>query len=269
MQPVKKLLFILTAVLLKGHLSSSAQEATISEKIMDFKTYAYSDPDPVARITKHYPYYRFDGFSNKAEKQGWKIVTLENPYIKVLVAPEIGGKVLGAIDKSSGEEFIYFNKVLKFRDIAMRGAWASGGIEFNFGSIGHAPTTASPVNYLLKENSDGSVSCFVGAPDVTSRTEWRVEIRLQPDKSYFETSAIWYNPSDQNTSLYNWMTASVDATNDLEYYFPGRTEIGHGGEASSWPVDENNIDISQVKLIIAEIKQKNIFRRANNGKNYN
>ncbi len=224
-----------------------AQKATITKSYETFKTYAFSDPDPVARITKHYPYYRFDGFTNTPEEQKWTIITLENDYIKVFVAPEIGGKVLGAIEKSTGEEFIYYNKVVKFRDIAMRGAWTSGGIEFNFGTIGHAPTTASPVNYLLQENSDGSVSCFVGAPDITSRTEWRVEIRLQPDKSFFETNAIWYNPSDLKTSMYNWMTASVDASDDLEYYFPGTTQIGHDGDAYSWPVTDKGIDISAYK----------------------
>lgn len=244
---MKQIFILFCIILLFCKQETSAQKASISETITNFKTYPYSDPDPVAHITRHYPYYRFDGFTSTPKEQGWKIVTLENQYIKVLVAPEIGGKVLGAIDKSTGEEFIYLNKVVKFRDIAMRGAWTSGGIEFNFGSIGHAPTTASPVNYLLKENSDGSVSCFVGAPDITSRTEWRVEIRLQADKSYFETNAIWYNPSNLNTSLYNWMTASVDATDDLEYYFPGNTEIGHGGEASPWPLNKKGLDISRYK----------------------
>lgn len=222
-------------------------QATITENAVKFKTYPYSDPDPVARITKFYPYFRFDGFTNTPVEKEWKIVTLENEYIKVYVAPEIGGKVLGAIEKSTGEEFIYFNKVVKFRDIAMRGAWTSGGIEFNFGSIGHAPTTASPVNYLLKNNDDGSVSCIVGAPEITSRTEWRVEIRLPANASYFETNALWYNPSNQKTSLYNWMTASVDASYDLEYFFPGHTEIGHGGEYGSWPVNKDGIKISEYK----------------------
>jgi len=244
---MKSKYFLLCTVLLICSQFSFAQKATISETVTNFKTYPFSDPDPVAKITKHYPYYRFDGFTNEPKEQDWKIITLENEYIKVLVAPEIGGKVLGAIDKSTGEEFIYLNKVVKFRDIAMRGAWTSGGIEFNFGSIGHAPATASPVNYILKENKDGSVSCIVGAPDITSRTEWRVEIRLPADKSYFETNAIWYNPSDLKTSLYNWMTASVDATEDLEYYFPGNTQIGHGGEAYPWPVNDKGVDISLYK----------------------
>ena len=65
----------------------------------------------------------------------WKVVTLENDYIKLWVLPEVGGKVWGAIEKSTGEEFLYKNEVLKFRNIAMRGPWTSGGIEFNFGII--------------------------------------------------------------------------------------------------------------------------------------
>jgi len=76
---------------------------------------------------------------------------LENKYVKVSVFPEIGGKVWGAIEKSTNNEFIYYNSVVKFRNIAMRGPWTSGGIEFNFGIIGHAPTTATPVDYSFKK----------------------------------------------------------------------------------------------------------------------
>jgi hypothetical protein len=124
-----------------------AQQATVREYSRTFLTYPYGDPNPIARTGKIYPYYRFDGYATKGINHDWKIVELENDWIKVLIAPEMGGKILGAIEKSTGKEFIYFNKVVKFRDIAMRGAWTSGGIEFNFGSIGNAPTTASPVDY--------------------------------------------------------------------------------------------------------------------------
>ena len=70
----------------------------------------------------------------RLEDQDWKVVTLANDYIEVYVLPEVGGKVWGAIEKSTGEEFIYRNEVMKFRNIAMRGPWTSGGIEFNFGT---------------------------------------------------------------------------------------------------------------------------------------
>jgi len=53
----------------------------------------------------------------------------------------------------------------------MRGPWTSGGIEFNFGLIGHNPSTATPVDYTVLTNEDGSVSCFVGNLDLPSRTK--------------------------------------------------------------------------------------------------
>ncbi|MDD4645025.1 MAG: DUF5107 domain-containing protein [Bacteroidales bacterium] len=222
----------------------AAQSAGIREYNRLFLTYPYSDPNPVARTGKIYPYFRFDGYTTQGINRDWKIVELENEWIRVLIAPEMGGKILGAIEKSTGQEFIYFNKVIKFRDIAMRGAWTSGGIEFNFGSIGHAPTTATPVDYLTRTNSDGSVSCIVGAMDLTSRTEWRGEIRLPKDKARIETDLFWFNATDMSTSKYHWATAAADAAPDLTYYYPGDHYIGHGGEESPWPVLADGRNIS-------------------------
>ena len=51
--------------------------------------------------------------------------------------------------------------------------------------IGHSPATATPVDYVLRENQDGSVSCIVGTMDLPSRTQWRVEVRLPADRAYF------------------------------------------------------------------------------------
>ncbi len=241
-------LTLLTLITLLYSISSGllhGQNATVKEYVRPFLTYPFSDPNPVARTGKIYPYFRFDGFATQGVTKDWKIVELENEWIKVMIAPEMGGKILGAIEKSTGQEFIYFNKVVKFRDISMRGAWTSGGIEFNFGSIGHAPTTATPVDYLTRTNPDGSVSCMIGAMDLTSRSEWRVEIRLPADKAWIETNLFWYNPMDLSTSKYHWATAAADASPDLTYYFPGQHYIGHEGEESPWPILADGRNISK------------------------
>ena len=222
-----------------------ARQATVKESNQVFRTYPFSDPDPIAKMTNIYPYFRFEGYSIRPVDRKWKVVTLENPYIKVTIAPEIGGKILGAFEKSSGKAFIYANKVVKFREIAMRGPWTSGGIEFNFGDIGHTPATSTPVDYATRTNEDGSVSCIVGALDLASRTEWRVEIRLPKDKAYFQTESFWYNPTDLNTSLYHWMNAAADASPDLQLLYPGSGFIDHGGGAFSWPHDNTGRDISR------------------------
>jgi len=140
--------------------------------------------------------------------------------------------------KETGHEFVYRNEVMKFRNIALRGPWTSGGIEFNFGIIGHTPATATPVDYVLKKNADGSVSCFVGAMDLPSRTQWRVEVRLPADRAYFETNVLWFNPTPLEQPYYNWMTAAASARDDLEMTIPGDAYLTHPGEARPWPVDD-------------------------------
>jgi tetratricopeptide (TPR) repeat protein len=243
---IMRKLFLL--VLLSITLSAVyGQNASIREEYIPFTTYSFSDPDPVARPGKIYPYFRFEVFSSVPVVKEHKMVVLENKWIKVWVAPEIGGKVWGALDKKNNKYFIYHNNVVKFRDISMRGAWTSGGIEHNFGSIGHAPTVATPVDYYIQNNPDGSVSCFVGAIELTSRTEWRAEIRLPADKAWFEINSYWNNPTDLKTSLYHWQTAAADATNDLQFYFPGKAHIDHSGNEFSWPVMDDGRDISLYK----------------------
>lgn len=209
-----------------------------------FKTYPFSDPDPIPMPGKIYPYFRFEGYSAKGEMHNWKMVEMENDYIKLWIVPEIGGKIWGAIEKSTGKEFIYYNHVVKFRDVAMRGPWTSGGIEMNFGIIGHAPTCSAPVDYIIRENNDGSVSCFIGAIDLPSRTRWSVEINLPKDKSYFTTRSFWDNPTGLEQSYYHWMNLGIKTAGNLEFVFPGNYYLGHDGKYFPWPVDEQNRKIN-------------------------
>ena len=216
-----------------------------TETVETVKTYPFSDPDPVADPSDlFYPYFRFDGFSAKGTDRQWKVVSLENDYIKLTLFPEIGGKIWGAVDKTTGKEFIYNNHVVKFRDIAMRGPWTSGGIEFNFGIIGHAPTSSTPVDYVTRQKPDGSVSCYVSSYELVTRTLWTVEVNLPKDKAYFTTTTTWHNSSSIDQPYYQWMNAGYPAAGNVEFCYPGTNYIGHGGELHSFPLDEQGRDIS-------------------------
>ncbi|MEZ5316824.1 MAG: DUF5107 domain-containing protein [Vicinamibacterales bacterium] len=229
-----------TARATTGQAASPARAARITEDVRTIATYPFSEPSPIpilTRDTRLYPYHAFEGYAHEATPRPWKVVHLENELIEVFVLPEVGGKVWGARVKRNGHEFIYRNEVLKFRNIALRGPWTSGGIEFNFGVIGHAPSTATPVDYVLRTNADGSVSCIVGAMDLPSRTDWRVEIRLPADSAAFETRVLWQNTTPLEQPYYNWMTAAASATDDLEMSLPGRAYLQHSGAPEAWPVD--------------------------------
>jgi lipopolysaccharide biosynthesis regulator YciM len=221
--------------------SSFAQEsAVIREYNKTFTTYPFSDPNPIPTYTNIYPYFRYDGFTDKPIQKQWKVVELENAYIKLMILPEVGGKIWSAIEKSTGRSFIYDNHVVKFRDIAMRGPWTSGGIEPNYGIIGHTPNSVTPVDYLTRKNDDGSVSCIISVLDLLTRTTWTMEVNLPKDKAYFTTKSFWYNSNTTDEPYYHWMNTGIKTKGGLQYIFPGTNYLGHEGEHGDWPINKQN-----------------------------
>jgi len=209
----------------------------IKEIEEDYVTYPFSDPNPIPVFGKIYPYYRFDGYTTQSIKTKQKTVILENDYLKIKILPEIGGKIWSVVDKTSGKEMFYDNKVIKFRDISLRGPWTNGGIEFNYGITGHSPSCSFRVDYLTQQNENGSVSCFISDFDLFTRSRWTVEINLPKDNGWFTTSSFWHNGNSGSQPYYSWINTGVSASEDLEVICPGTYAIGQGGDTSPWPLD--------------------------------
>lgn len=223
--------------------------ATAKEITKNLLTYAYDSPREYYSPGRLYPYHRFDSFSAKGKMQKWKMIEMENEYIKVWICPAIGGKVWGAIDKKTGKEFFYYNHVVKFRDVASRGPWTSGGLEMNFGVIGHAPWASSQVDYQITYQPNGNAVCTIGGLDVSLGTNWRVQLILPVDKAYLETKVLWYNNTSWEKPYYQWMNLGVKVSGDLRYQYPGNRYLTHDGKSNPWPkesghridrYDENN-----------------------------
>jgi hypothetical protein len=217
------------------------QNTVVREYKKVFTTYPFSDPDPIPKpASKIYPYFRFDGFTDKPIRKEWKVVELENDFIKIMILPEVGGKIWSATEKSTGKDFIYNNHVIKFRDIAMRGPWTSGGIEANYGVIGHTPGCATPVDYTIVKKDDGSISCVIGLLDLLTRTSWRLDVNLPKDKAYITTSSFWFNATSYEQPYYTWMNTGIKAAGNLEFVYPGKNYLGHDGEFHDWPINKQN-----------------------------
>jgi tetratricopeptide (TPR) repeat protein len=220
--------------------SGASSRAVVREYEQIFTTYPFSDPDPVPTMSRFYPYFRYDGYTDQPVQKKWKVVELSNDYLRVLILPEIGGKIWAAIEKSTGKSFIYFNHVVKFRDVSMRGPWTSGGIEPNYGIMGHTPNCFSPVDYLVRRNSDGSASCCIGVLDLLTRSQWRLEIRLPAGQACFTTRSFWHNGSNLEEPYYTWMNVGIRAAGNLEFVYPGTAYLGHDGRAFAWPTNHAN-----------------------------
>lgn len=229
-----------------GSINLHAQ-SIVKETEMEIPTYPFSDPDPIPMLygqPELYPYFKFSTYTNSSQLKKWKVIVLENDYLKVEILPEVGGKIWGITEKKTGYDIIYKNSTLKFRNIATRGPWSSGGIEFNFGFFGHTPYASTPVNYKLESMKNGDAVCWLGASDLPSNSDWRVRIILPSDKAYVKIEYNWINRSPNIHAYYYWTNAAVRATKDLCFFYAGTHQIGHGGDSHLFPRDEEGRDLS-------------------------
>jgi len=239
--------FLLILGLLIFPISLQA-EISIKEIFLDIPTYLTGpdDPNPPLWNLRVYPYPMQTDITTQKVIKTYKVVVMENDYIKVMILPEVGGKILSALDKTNNNfDFIYYNHVIKPGLIALRGAWLSGGIEWNFPTLGHTVNTYSPVSYKIFKNSDGSVACVVGTEEWVRRMKWSVTISLFPDKSYFKTTIRLFNRTLTHNNGYFWANAATHAFEDTRVIFPP-TEYTYGGGRGTlrpWPI-EHGKDVS-------------------------
>jgi tetratricopeptide (TPR) repeat protein len=218
---------LILILLIKSEILTA--QVKISEQDWIIPTYPVSPPDKNPMFFKGesyqgaskyiYPYGLNDVISNVKENKAWKTVILENEYIKLCVTPEIGGKLYYGIDKTNNYSFIYKNDVVKPSNIGMLGAWVSGGIEWCV-IHHHRASTFLPVDYDMKENSDGSKTVFIGETEPRHRMRWTIAITAYPGKSYYSAEVKIHNPTPfTNTFLY-WANVAVHTNKDYQVIFP-------------------------------------------------
>ena len=145
---------------------------------------------------KVYPYPIIEKIFDEKEDKTYRAVFLENEYIKVMILPELGGRIQRAYDKTNGYDFVYYNHVIKPALVGLLGPWISGGIEFNWPQH-HRPTTFMPVDHIIRENPDGSKTVFVHDVDQMYGTKGIAGFTLYPDKAYIEIRGQLYNRTPQ------------------------------------------------------------------------
>ena len=61
-----------------------------------------------------YPHPVIDRVFDEQYDREYTAVFLENQYLKVMILPEIGGRVQMGLDKTNGYHFVYYNRVIPF-----------------------------------------------------------------------------------------------------------------------------------------------------------
>ena len=185
-----------------------------------------------------YPYPLYDRLTHQKVDKTYKMVYLENEYVRIGVLPEIGGRVFEGFDKTNNYYFFYRQHVIKPALIGLIGAWISGGIEWNIPHH-HRASTFLPVQYRVEESADGSKTVWVGELEVRHRMRWAVGYTLRPGKSYVEASVRILNRTPVVNTMLCFANVAVHVNENYQVIFPPSTQFGthhHKREFTTWPV---------------------------------
>ena len=197
--------------------------AFVSELILPTYEIKERNPNPVFHETKGYihpyPYALQDSFAETPVDKRYVTAVIENDFLRIAVIPALGGRLYSAYDKKAKQELFYKNDTIRPQPLAARGAWFSGGLEFNF-PVSHSPETMEPVDWLIRENADGSASVILGKTEKLSWMRSLVELRLPADQSIVKERVTCRNPAWLPSRFYFWNNAAVRSVPSTRFIFP-------------------------------------------------
>ena len=185
-----------------------------------------------------YPYPVIESISDEKTNKEWMAVFLENEYIKVMVLPELGGRIQMAYDKIRGRHFVYYNHVIKPALVGLTGPWISGGIEFNWPQH-HRPSTYLPTDCDIVENEDGSVTVWINEMERMFHQKGMAGFTLRPGCAYLEIQGRVSNRTPLPQTFLWWANPAVEVNDEYQSVFPPDVNavFDHGKRAvSSFPI---------------------------------
>ncbi len=166
-----------------------------------------------------YPFPVIESIGENKTLKEYQAVFLENEYLKIMILPELGGRIQRAYDKIRNRDFVYYNEVIKPALVGLAGPWISGGIEFNWPQH-HRPSTFSPVDFTIEKYEDGSITVWVNETEIMSRTKGMAGFTLYPGKAYLEVKGQLFNGTPFPQSFLWWANPAVKVNDDYQSVFP-------------------------------------------------
>ncbi len=204
-----------------------AHRATVRVEKITLPIYRYEeDPFPPLHrrgVSCVYPYSMQNEITDELEHREFEGVILSNGLLEALILPELGGHILSLRDLVRDRELFYKNLPIKFGLIALRGAWYSGGMEFNFPQMGHTVTSNEPLSWYYEEKEDGSATVSIGTVEALTEMAWTVGVRLMPDDLRLHISIFLFNRTNFFHRIYFWTNLAVPAAEDFRFLLPCTT----------------------------------------------
>ena len=166
-----------------------------------------------------YPLPVIERLTDEKVDRTYHAVFLENEYLKVMILPELGGRVQMAYAKTLDYHFVYHNRVIKPALVGLAGPWISGGIEFNWPQH-HRPSTFMPVDHVIERAKEGRATVWLAETDRMRGSRSVAGLSLYPGKAYLEVSVRLSNPTLFPQTFLWWANPAVSVNDQYQSVFP-------------------------------------------------
>ncbi len=171
-----------------------------------------------------YPLPFHDRIAQQPAPHRWDAVHIENPWLRLMILPELGGRIHLAYDKTTGRDLFYRNPVIKPALVGLAGPWLAGGIEFNWPQH-HRPATFLPTLSTIEYEADGAVTVWCSDHDPFARMKGMHGVRLRPDRAVIELRVRLYNRSEQTQTFLWWANVAAKVDADYQSFFPDDVHV--------------------------------------------
>jgi tetratricopeptide (TPR) repeat protein len=166
-----------------------------------------------------YPLPFIDRIATEPQTKLWKAVHIENESLRLMILPEIGGRIHIGYDKTTGYDFFYRQDVIKPALVGLAGPWLSGGVEFNWPQH-HRPATFMPVNTEIEHHADGAITVWCSDHDPMLRMKGMHGVCLHPGRALLELKARLYNRTPFTQTFLWWANVATRVHEKYQSFFP-------------------------------------------------
>lgn len=191
-----------------------------------------------------YPYTQQNSYAEETEQE-ITVAVLENEYLYAEFLPTLGGRLWKLYDKKKRRDVLYTNDVIRFRNLSIRNAWFSGGVEWNCGIIGHSPFTCSQMYCAFVKGKNGEDVLRFYEFERVREIYYQIDFWL--DENKLMTAVRIENQNSEVVPMYWWSNMATPEYKGGRVVVPANSAYnnsdGMGIKKSQIPFD-NGIDVS-------------------------